>query len=202
MTKEQLAKFGITIEEDSIKDEKAFELIEKHTQALASDKAKLKKRTDELSSEIAERKKQDQEKLSEEEKTKLHYQEIEKTNQELSRKIARNDKIADLMSIGYDKELATKYAEAELDGKSTIEYQKQFMEAKLEAQKQELLKGTPDPKLKGGDDKGKYTKENFKAGKITMEEMNTLKQTDPATYNELISQKAKSSYISNQYRRK
>ena len=202
MTKEQLAKFGITIEEDSIEDEKAFELIEKHTQALASDKAKLKKRTDELSSEIAERKKQDQEKLSEEEKTKLHYQEIEKTNQELSRKIARNDKIADLMSIGYDKELATKYAEAELDGKSTIEYQKQFMEAKLEAQKQELLKGTPDPKLKGGDDKGKYTKENFKAGKITMEEMNTLKQTDPATYNELISQKAKSSYISNQYRRK
>lgn len=187
MTKEQLAKFGITIEEDSIEDEKAFELIEKHTQALASDKAKLKKRTDELSSEIAERKKQDQEKLSEEEKTKLHYQEIEKTNQELSRKIARNDKIADLMSIGYDKELATKYAEAELDGKSTIEYQKQFMEGKLEAQKQELLKGTPDPKLKGGDDKGKYTKENFKAGKITMEEMNTLKQTDPATYNELIS---------------
>ena len=185
-TKEQLAKLGITIEEDSVEDEKAFELIEKHTQALASDKAKLKKRTDELSSEIAERKRQDQEKLSEEEKTKLHYEEIEKTNKELSRKLARNDKIADLMGIGYDKELATKYAEAELDGKSTIEFQKQFMNSKLEAQKQELLKGTPTPKVDGSDDKGKYTKENFKAGKISMQEMNELKKNDPTTYNELI----------------
>ena len=185
-TKEQLAKLGITIEEDSIEDDKAFELIEKHTSALASDKAKLKKRTDELSSEIAEKKKADLEKLSEDEKTKLHYEEIEKANKELSRKLARNDKINDLMSIGYDKELATKYAEAELDGKSTIEFQKQFMNSKLEAQKQELLKGTPAPIIKGGDDKGKFTKENFKAGKISMEEMNKLKESDPATYNELI----------------
>ena len=185
-TKEQLAKLGITIEEDSIEDDKAFELIEKHTSALASEKAKLKKRTDELSSEIAEKKKAEQEKLSEEEKTKLHYEDIEKTNKELTRKLARNDKINDLMSIGYDKELATKYAEAELDGKSTIEFQKQFMNSKLEAQKQELLKGTPNPSLGGGDDKAKFTKENFKAGKITMEEMNTLKATDPATYNAII----------------
>ena len=51
-TKEQLAKLGITIEEDSIEEAKAFELIEAKTKELANDKAKLKKRTDELSSEI------------------------------------------------------------------------------------------------------------------------------------------------------
>ncbi len=185
-TKEQLAKLGITIEEDSIEEAKAFELIEAKTKELSNDKAKLKKRTDELSSEIAERKKADIEKLSEDEKTKLHYEEIEKANKELSRKLARNDKINDLMGIGYDKDLATKYAEAELDGKSTIEFQKQFMEAKLEAQKQELLKNTTDPKINAQNDKGKFTKENFKKGLISMEEMNTLKQTDPATYNEII----------------
>jgi hypothetical protein len=186
-TKEQLAKLGITIEEDSIEDDKAFELIEKHTSTLTSEKAKLKKRTDELSSEIAEKKKAEQEKMSEEEKTRLHYEEIENANKELTRQLSRNNKINDLMSIGYDKELATKYAEAELDGKSTIEFQKQFMNSKLEAQKQELLKGTPTPRINtDGDDKGKFTKENFKAGKISMEEMNKLKESDPATYNELI----------------
>ena len=160
MTKEKLAKLGINIEAEEIADEEAFALIEKHHNDLVSEKAKLKKRTDELSSEIADRKKADLEKLSEDEKTKLHYEEIEKTNKELSRKIALNEKINDLMSIGYEKDLAKKYAEAELDGKSTIEYQKQFMEAKLEAQKQDLLKQTKEPTMTDPNGSVK-TKEDF-----------------------------------------
>ena len=91
------------------------------------------------------------------------------------------------MGIGYDKELATKYADAQLDGKSTIAYQKKFMESKLEAQKQELLKGTPNPTVDDPNKaKEKYTKENFLKGQISIEEMNKLKETDPTLYNEIV----------------
>ena len=70
---------------------------------------------------------------------------MEKEIASLKRKDSLNTKISDLMSLGYDKELATKYANAEIDGKSTIEYQKQFMTSQLEAQKQALLKQSPTP---------------------------------------------------------
>lgn len=188
MTKEQLAKLGITIEEDSVDEAKAIELIEKKHNELSSANSKLKKRTDELTSEIAEKKRLELEKLSEEEKTKLHYEEMEKEIASLKRKDSLNTKVNDLMSIGYDKELATKYANAELDGKSTIEYQKAFMNSKLEAQKQELLKGTTPPKVDSGDEKGKFTKENFKKGLISMSEMNELKESNPTLYKEIISE--------------
>lgn len=159
-TKEMLAKLGITIEGEEIDDAKVLELIE---QSQSSLKGELKKHKDLLStrnSEIAEFKRKEQEKLSDEEKTKLHYEEMEKEIASLKRKDALNTKINDLMSLGYDKELAKKYAEAELDGKSTIEFQKQFMEAKLEAQKQELLKGTPNPTQNDPNSSVK-TKEDF-----------------------------------------
>lgn len=186
-TKEQLAKLGITIEADSIEDDEAFALIEKKNADLVSDNSKLKKTNDKLSSENADYKRKAQDQLSEEEKNKLKFDEMVKKNQDLERKIARNDLINDLMSIGYDKELATKYADAQLDGKPTIEFQKKFMEGKLEAQKQELLKGTPDPKLNDPDKaKEKFTKENFLKGNISVEEMNQLKETDPTLYNEIV----------------
>ena len=187
MTKEQLAKLGITIEGDSISDDEAFALIEKHTKALSDEKSKLKKRNDELSSENADYKRKAQDQLSEEEKTTLKIQELENSNKELKRSLARNDLINELVGIGYDKELATKYADAQLDGKPTIEFQKKFMESKLEAQKQELLKGGKDPKIDDPDKaKTKFTKENFSKGLISMEEMNTLKETNPTLYSELI----------------
>lgn len=186
MTKEQLAKLGITIEADSISDEEAFVLIEKKNAELVNEKTKLKKRNDELSSENADYKRKAQETLSEEEKTKLQIEEMANKNKELERRLARNDLINDLMSIGYDKELATKYADAQLDGKPTVEFQKKFMEAKLEAQKQELLKGTTPPQVDPDKGDNKFTKENFLKGNISMEEMNTLKETNPTLYKEIV----------------
>ena len=178
MTKEQLAKLGINFEGETLTDEEAFALIEKHHNELANEKAKLKKRTDELSSEIAQRKKEDEAKLSEEEKTRLHYEEMEKEIASLKRKDSLNTKINDLMSIGYDKDLAKKYAEAELDGKSTIEFQKTFMEAKLEAQKQEILKGGNPPKM--SDPNQTQTKEDVIKGGV--EAMNRLAKENPQLF--------------------
>lgn len=181
MTKEQLAKLGITIEAETITDEEAFALIEKHHNELASEKAKLKKRTDELSSEIAQRKKADEEKLSEDEKNKLHYQEMEKEIASLKRKDSLNTKINDLLALGYDKELAKKYAEAELDGKSTVEFQRQFIEAKLEAQKQELLKNGKVPQVNNPDGKPLTKEDVIKGG---MEAMTKLAKDNPQQFEE------------------
>ncbi len=160
MTKEQLAKLGITIEGETITEDEAFALIEKHHNEIANERNKLKKRSDELSSENAEYKRKAQEQLSEDEKQKLKYQEMEKEIASLKRKDSLNTKVNDLMSLGYDKELATKFANAELDGKSTVDYQKQFMEAQLEKQKQELLKKTPNPQ-QGDPNSSVKTKEDF-----------------------------------------
>lgn len=160
MTKEFLAKLGITIEGETISDEEGQKLIEQKVSSLNSDYKKQKDLLSTRNSEIAELKRKETEKLSEEEKQKLHYQDMEKEIASLKRKDSLNSKVNDLMSIGYDKELATKYATAELDGKSTIEFQKTFMEAKLEAQKQELLKKGNDPKLNNPNGTIK-TKEDF-----------------------------------------
>lgn len=184
MTKEQLAKLGIIIEEDSVDDEKALELIGKKNTERDAD---LKKHKDLLSarnSEIAEFKRKEQEKLSEEEKTKLHYEDLEKTNKDLTRKLALNDKITEYISLGYDAELAKKVAEAELDGKSTIEFRKQFVTAQQEKIKADLLKNGKDPET--NKDKT-ITKADL--DKMGYEDLLKVQETNPALYNEWASEK-------------
>lgn len=160
LTKEQLAKLGINFEGEELTDEVLEKLL---TDTINSFKSDIKKHKDLLSqrnSEINAMKDKEKEKLSEEEKTKLHYEDLEKENIALKRKDSLNTKINDLMSLGYDKELAKKYAEAELDGKSTIDFQRQFMTAQLEAQKKELLQSGKDPVVKTPNESVK-TKEDF-----------------------------------------
>ena len=178
-TKEQLAKLGINYEGETITDEEIERLL---TEKFNSINGELKKHKDLLSqrnSEINALKDKEKEKLSEEEKTKLRYQEMEKEIETLKRKDNLNTKINDLMGIGYDKELATKYANAELDGKSTIEFQKQFMEAKLEAQKQELLKNGKNPQVDDPNASPKTKEEVLKGG---IEAMTKLQQENPALF--------------------
>lgn len=145
MTKEQLAKLGINVEGETITDEELEKLL---TEKFNSLNGEVKKHKDLLStrnSEIAEYKRKEQEKLSDDEKRELQIKDMEKELANLKRKDSINTKINDLLSLGYDKETAKKYAEAEIDGKSTIEFQRQFLQSQLEAQKQELLKGAPTP---------------------------------------------------------
>jgi len=160
MTKEQLAKLGINVEGETITDEELEKLL---TEKFNSLNGEVKKHKDLLStrnSEIAEYKRKEQEKLSDDEKRELQIKDMEKELANLKRKDSINTKINDLLSLGYDKETAKKYAEAEIDGKSTIEFQRQFLQSQLEAQKQELLKGAPTPKQNDPNGLPK-TKEDF-----------------------------------------
>ena len=156
MTKEQLAKLGIIIEEDSVDDEKALELIGKKNTERDAD---LKK-------------------------TKLHYEDLEKTNKDLTRKLALNDKVTEYISLGYDAELAKKVAEAELDGKSTIEFRKQFVTAQQEKIKADLLKEGKVPET--NKDKT-ITKADL--DKMGYEDLLKVQETNPALYNEWASEK-------------
>ena len=181
-TKEQLATLGITITEDSIEDDKALELISKKQQETSAD---LKKHKDLLSarnSELAEIKRKEQEKLSEEEKTRLHYEDLEKTNKDLTRRLLLNDKITEYISLGYDADLAKKVAEAELDGKSTVEFRKQFITAQQEKIKADLMKNNPDPQT---------NKDKTKADldKMGYEELMKVQETNPTLYNEWAGEK-------------
>lgn len=183
-TKEQLAKLGITITEDSIEDNEALELISKKQNEMSAETKKHKDLLDKRNSEIAEFKRKEQEKLSEEEKTKLHYADLEKTNKDLTRRLALNDKITEYISLGYDADLAKKVAEAELDGKSTVEYRKQFISAQQEKLKAELLKTNPAPHTKG--DPKTLTKADL--NKMGYEELMKVKEENPTLYNEWASE--------------
>lgn len=180
MTKDFLAKLGIVIDEDEIADDKAQELIDKKFKEMNANSESQKNLLSKRNSEIAEYKRKEQEKLSDDEKTKLHYQEVEERNKTLERRIALSEKVAEYVSIGYDADLAKKVAEAELDGKSTVSYHKQFISAREEKLKAELLKGNPTPEVKG--DPKTLTKADL--DKMGYEELMKVQQEKPELYNE------------------
>lgn len=186
MTKEFLAKLGIAITTDEISDEEGNKLIEAKFGELKTESATNKGLVDKYSSEIASYKKKEQDRMTDEEKKQAETDALKQQVAEANRKLAVNDRVADLVELGYDKETATKYANDELDGKPTIEYQKQF-KVKLEADiRAKVLNEGKTPQPSPADPNTKYTKENFKKGLITMEEMNALKTTNPTLYNEII----------------
>lgn len=185
MTKEQLAKLGIVIDKDEMPDDEAEVLIEQKFASLNSEVKKHKDLLSSRNSEIAEYKRKEQDKLTEDEKTKLHYQELEKTNAQLTRSLALNEKVKDYIALGYSEELATKVANAELDGKSTAQYHKEFITAREESIRAELLKSGTKPSTNG--DQKPLTKEDL--GKMTYSELLKAQETNPELVNEFINQK-------------
>lgn len=185
MTKEQLAKLGIVIEQDEISEEESQKLIAERVAALAGENSKQKTLLSQRNSEIAEYKRKEQEKLSEEEKTKLHYEELEKANKEMHRKLDLNEKVKGYLAIGYSEELATKIAEAELDGKPTFEFHKQHLASREETIKAELLKGTPDPRT----DNSNKTLTKADLDKMGYEGLLKVQKENPALYNEWAAEK-------------
>lgn len=192
MTKEQIEKLGITYVE-GMTDEDVIAKINENKTALetkandAESKAKSYKSTiDKYSSEIAEYKKKEAEKLTDEEKRDAHLAELEADLAKAKRTIAETEKVNTYVSIGYSKELAQKVAIAELEGKDASKYHQEFMKTREEAIRAELMKKNPNLDGGGGGGDDKFTKENFKAGKISMEEMNELKVTDPAKYDSIL----------------
>ena len=180
MTKEQLAKLGIVVDSDTVEGEELDTLLSKHIGGLNDEIKKNKNLISERNTEIKSLKDKEKEKLTEDEKTKLFYQELEETNKSLQREINLSKKVAGYVEIGYSKDLATKVAQAELDGKPTTEFHKQFIEATRQSIKAELLKQSPNPDT--NDNTKSITKEEVIKGGY--EAMNKLKAENPEKYQE------------------
>lgn len=191
-TKEQIEKLGLTYKE-GMTDEEVFTAMSEAKSANDSKVAELtgevSKHKDLLSkrnTEIAELKRKEQEKLSDEEKEKIRVAELEKNYNNLMKEHAIAEKEKGYIEAGYPSDLAKKIAEAEIDGKSTIEFHKQFLSAHDEKIKAEIMKGNPTPTQKGDpNDVGLYTKENYKAGKIGYAELDKLSKENPALFDEI-----------------
>ena len=189
MTKEQIEALGITYVE-GMTDDEVFDKITENKKALDAKTAELegkvktyKASIDKLSSENANYKKEKQEKLTDEEKAQAHLAEVEAELAKANRKIAESERVSSYVTLGYPKDLAEKVAVAELDGKDASKYHQEFIKSREEAVKAEIMKQNPG--VKGGAGNGgneKFTKENFKAGKLGMEELTELKANNPALY--------------------
>lgn len=180
MTKQFLAQLGIVIEQDEVSEEEGQKLIQAKFNKLETDNNTNKGLVDKYSSEIANLKKEKQDKMTDEEKHQQEFDELKNKFADSQRQLALRDKIADLVELGYDRETATKYATDELDGKSTIQYQKDF-KAQVEAKaKAEALKQGKTPRV-DNDDTPPSKEDVIKGG---YEAMQKLAKEKPEVYKE------------------
>jgi predicted RNase H-like nuclease (RuvC/YqgF family) len=191
MTKEQIEKLGIKYVE-GMTDDQVFEAITKKQGELEAEKNKFESEAktnkglvDKYSSEIATYKDKEKQRMTDEEKKQLEYKELQNEIATLKKEKSVSEKTAKYIKLGYAEEVARQVAEGELEGKDVSDLHASFLKSHDEKLKKELMKDNPN--IKGGGGNGAtYTKEDFKAGRISMEQMNQLKETDPALYNELI----------------
>lgn len=95
---------------------------------------------------------------------------------------------ANLVSQGYDMELATETAEAMADGdmKKVFENNQKFIEAHDKAMKADLLKQTPRPGVGGTGDPGTPTMTAEKFRKLSTEEQIAYKNEHPDGFKKLL----------------
>lgn len=173
MTKEQLEKLGITVENfDELTQEKIDELVAKRVAELAGENSKQKTIISQRNGEIAEYKRKEQDRLTEDEKKALHEKEMVEKIASYEKQIAKTSKVAEYMGIGYPKELAEKVAEAEIEGKSSAKYHQEFAQSQVEATKAELMRNNPNPDGGGSGDA------------MTIEKFKTLKPSELAKFAE------------------
>lgn len=180
-------KEGMTLEEI----EKALADKSFVTSGEVNSKYVAKAIADKYASEAADYKKKYRETLSEAEKKAQEEADAKKELTDKLEALERADRINksvnQYIAMGYDEALAKSTAEAFEDGKMDIvfENQKTFIEAQKASLKDEVLKGTPAPPAGDGGKEKKVTLEQFKA--MSYDEMVSLKNSDPDTYNELAS---------------
>lgn len=171
-----LAEAEAVFGELDIHDGEDISLIEKQKRSISDSNA-----------EAADWKKKYHSTLSEADKAKLEQEESTKKLQAelsvLKREKGISENKAKFLALGYSEDLANETAEALFDGNAdkVFENQKKAFEAKLAAQKAELLQGTPKPQ--GGEGDGKITKEQF--DKLGYEARVKLYNENPTLYNEL-----------------
>ena len=180
MTKEFLAKLGITIDTAEVSDEEGQKLIEKKFSDINTEKTNNKNLVDKYASEIAGLKQERASHLTDEQKRQEEYDNLKQQVAESQKQLALRDKVADLVELGYDKETALKYATDELEGKPTIQYQKDFV-AKKEAEVRAKVLQEQKPPVVNNDNNPPTKEEVIKGG---YDAMLKLQKEKPETYKE------------------
>ena len=190
LSKETLAMLGLP--ETATQEEAEAKIAELNTakRNAEGERDKFKASFDKTSTELANIKK---EKLTEEEKRQEAEKDLKNQLADAQRKLKLNETEKQYMSVGMDSETASKMAQAVLDGDLTAqgEIMKTYTESVAKKAKADALKSQKDVEVGDTDkaNKSKYTKENFQKGLISMEEMNSLKESDPNLYNEIVGNK-------------
>lgn len=178
MTKELLAKLGITAEKDLTDEEvvgEILKLVKGKEETITSHKAMI----DRYSSEIADYKKKLEAKMSDEEKARAHLEELETENANYKREANIEKRKASYLGLGYNEELAKQIAEAEIDGQPTAEFHKQHQEELVKKTLASKIDTTPAPRTTNNT----ITKEQF--NKMSYEEMAKLAKDNPTLYETL-----------------
>lgn len=159
-------------------------------QELMVELAKVKRAQEKAASEAAEYKKKWKDSLSEQEKASMEKAEAQAKRDEefesMKKTIAIHDLTENFMDLGYDKALAKKAAQAQVDGDTAalLEIQKQFQEQQQKKWETDFLASRPDINVGGGDNAHTYTKEQFE--QMNMIERTKLKRENEAEYQRLL----------------
>ena len=120
MTLEKAKELGITFESENPTQEEIDEKVASRLAELTGENSKLHSTISKVNSENAEYKRKAQAQLTDAEKTAQHQKELEEKIAGYEKQFARSNKVNDYLSVGYSKELAEEIADAELEGKPTI----------------------------------------------------------------------------------
>ena len=163
--------------EDMTAEQKLEAVLNYEVEATNTEETKYKNLLNKANSEAAEYKRKlkelQEQKLTDEEKAKIEREESERALREENEALKKAQKLseykANYLANGYNDELATKTAEALLNGDMTTVFanQKTFAESVKAKAKEELLNSTPDP-TKGFPPKGDETDPNVNAFKKAM----------------------------------
>ena len=191
MTKEQIEKLGVAYIE-GMTDDQVFEALTKRQGELTAEKNKYESEAktnkglvDKYSSEIASFKDKEKARMTDEEKRAEETKQMLEEIANLKKEKSVSEKKAKYIKLGYNEEVAEKVALGEIEGQDVSEYHAEFLKAHDELLKKQLMKDNPSPNGAGNGEKV-WTKEDFKAGRISLEEMNKLKESDPTLYSQLI----------------
>lgn len=190
MTKEQIEKLGITYTE-GMTDEQVFDALTKKQGELTAEKSKFeneakhnKSLMDKYASEVADLKKKEQDRMTDEEKKAQEHKQLLDEIASLKKDKSVSEKTAKYLKLGYSEEVAKQVAEGEIEGKDVSDLHAQFLKAHDEALKKELMKHNPAP-TGGGDPNKTFTKEGFKKGEYSYEQLCELQAKNPQLYEQI-----------------
>lgn len=190
MTKEQIEKLGLTYVE-GMTDEQVFEALSKMRGELTAEKDKAiaeaknnKGLVDKYTSEIATLKKEKQDRMTDEEKKAEEQKKLLDEIATLKRDKMVSEKVAKYLKLGYSEEVAKKVAQGEIDGQDVSEFHAEFIKSHDEALKKELMSHNPAPEG-AGDPNKVFTKEGFKKGEYTYEQLDKLQRENQKLFDEI-----------------